>query len=73
MKIWFWHFDRYKIFLGANLTGTFLNVGDGLGQGEDFCELVGGLQENANLPDDYYYYYDSYYETEMTGIFRIDN
>ncbi|XP_078324279.1 uncharacterized protein LOC111103762 [Crassostrea virginica] len=44
---------RYKIFLGGSLTYTFLNVGDGSGQGEDFCELVGGLQENANLPGDY--------------------
>nr|XP_022292926.1 uncharacterized protein LOC111103758 isoform X2 [Crassostrea virginica] len=44
---------KYKIFLGANLTGTFLNVGDGNGQGEDFCELVGGLEMNANLPGDY--------------------
>ena len=59
--------DRYKILLGASLTGTFLNVGDGVGQGQDLCELVGGLQENANLPGGYTN------APEMTGIFRIDN
>ncbi|XP_078324259.1 uncharacterized protein LOC111119614 [Crassostrea virginica] len=55
---------RYKILLGANLTGTFLNVGDGDGQGEDLCELVGGLEMNAYLPGDYRN------APEMTGYAR---
>ena len=45
----------------------FLNVGDGVGQGEDLCELVGGLEMNAYLPG------DNTNAPEMTGIFRIDN
>ena len=40
--------DRYQIFLGTNLTDTFLNVIDGSGQGENLCELVGGHQEYAS-------------------------
>ncbi|XP_061193487.1 uncharacterized protein LOC133201714 [Saccostrea echinata] len=44
---------RYKIFLGANLTDTFLNVGDGNGHGADHCELVGGLEADAVLAGDY--------------------
>ncbi|XP_078317948.1 uncharacterized protein LOC111104981 [Crassostrea virginica] len=55
---------RYKILLGANLTGTFLNVGDGFGQGEDLCELVGGLEMNAYLPG------DNTNAPEMTGYAR---
>nr|XP_022292930.1 uncharacterized protein LOC111103759 isoform X3 [Crassostrea virginica] len=55
---------RYKILLGASLTGTFLNVGDGAGQGEDLCELVGGLVMNAYLPRDYTN------ASEMTGYAR---
>nr|XP_022294866.1 uncharacterized protein LOC111104981 [Crassostrea virginica] len=54
----------YKILLGANLTGTFLNVGDGDGQGEDLCELVGGLEMNAYLPG------DNTNAPEMTGYAR---
>ena len=41
--------DRYQIVLGTNLTDTYLNVIDGYGQGEDFCELVGGHQEHASF------------------------
>lgn len=53
-KVIYLHFIyRYKIFLGANLTDTFLNVGDGSGQGEDHCQLVGGLDSNAVLPGDH--------------------
>nr|XP_022315672.1 uncharacterized protein LOC111119614 [Crassostrea virginica] len=55
---------RYKILLGANLTGTFLNVGDGAGQGEDLCELVGGLEINAYFPG------DNTNAHEMTGYAR---
>nr|XP_022316694.1 LOW QUALITY PROTEIN: target of Nesh-SH3-like [Crassostrea virginica] len=55
---------RYKIFLGANLTNTFLNVGDGDSQGDDFCELVGGLEMNAKFPGDYTN------ASEMTGYAR---
>nr|XP_022294864.1 uncharacterized protein LOC111104979 [Crassostrea virginica] len=55
---------RYKILLGASLTGTFLNVGDGVGQGEDLCELVGGLEINAYLP------WDNTNAPEMTGYAR---
>lgn len=32
---------RYKIFLSTSLHGTFLNIGDGDGRGEDHCEFVG--------------------------------
>lgn len=45
--------DRYQLFLGANLTDTFLNIGDGSGEGADHCELVGGLEVNAVLPGTY--------------------
>uniref|UniRef100_A0A8W8JET2 Apple domain-containing protein n=1 Tax=Magallana gigas TaxID=29159 RepID=A0A8W8JET2_MAGGI len=44
---------RYQLFLGANLTDTFLNIGDGSGEGADHCELVGGLEVNAVLPGTY--------------------
>ena len=57
--------DRYKIFLAANLTNTFLNVGDGDGQGADFCELVGGLEMNTKFPGDYTN------ASEMTGLFSM--
>nr|XP_022292924.1 uncharacterized protein LOC111103756 isoform X3 [Crassostrea virginica] len=40
--------SSYQIFLGTNLTDTFLNVIDGSGQGENLCELVGGHQEYAS-------------------------
>lgn len=41
---------RYQIFLGGNLTDIFLNIGDGYGNGEDHCELVGGQEMEAVLP-----------------------
>nr|XP_034331996.1 uncharacterized protein LOC105334145 isoform X4 [Crassostrea gigas] len=44
---------RYQIFLGGNLTDKFLNIGDGLGVGEDHCELVGGQEIDAVLPGTY--------------------
>lgn len=44
---------RYKILLGPALTDTFLNVGDGSGSGADHCELVGGLEADAVMANDY--------------------
>ncbi|XP_056016473.1 fibronectin type III domain-containing protein 1-like [Ostrea edulis] len=44
---------RYKLFLAANLTTTFLNIGDGNGSGEDHCELVGGSESTAVTAGDY--------------------
>eukprot|EP00105_Crassostrea_gigas_P017847 XP_011435779.2 PREDICTED: fibronectin type III domain-containing protein 1 [Crassostrea gigas] len=44
---------RYQIFLGGNLTDKFLNIGDGWGDGEDHCELVGGQEMDAVLPGTY--------------------
>ncbi|XP_065927870.1 uncharacterized protein [Magallana gigas] len=44
---------RYQLFLGVDLTDTFLNIADGLGEGADHCELVGGLEVNAVLPGTY--------------------
>ena len=41
--------DSFQIYLGTNLTDTFLNVIDGSGRGEDFCELVGGHEEGATV------------------------
>ncbi|XP_052708041.1 uncharacterized protein LOC128183172 [Crassostrea angulata] len=42
---------RYQIFLGGNLTDKFLNIGDANGNGEDHCELVGGQEMDAVLPE----------------------
>lgn len=46
----FKYYRRYQIFLGGNLTDKFLNIGDGDGNGEDHCELVGGKEMDAVLP-----------------------
>lgn len=46
-------YDRYQLFLGVDLTDTFLNIADGLGEGADHCELVEGLEVNAVLPGTY--------------------
>lgn len=36
---------RYKIFLSSSLNGTFMNVGDASGMGEDHCEFVGASRD----------------------------
>ncbi|CAG5136849.1 unnamed protein product [Candidula unifasciata] len=36
---------RYKIFLSSSLNGTFMNVGDANGMGEDHCEFVGANRD----------------------------
>lgn len=44
---------RYKLFLGSSLGATFRNIGDGIGKGEDHCELVGGSENNGFPAEDY--------------------
>ena len=45
---------RYKLFLAEHVTDTFLNIGDGGGHGQDHCELVGGVEADANLPNNFW-------------------
>ncbi|KAI8494927.1 hypothetical protein Bbelb_275320 [Branchiostoma belcheri] len=46
---------QYKIFLSDNLNGTFRNIGDGAGHGQDHCELVGASSDppSSSLDPDY--------------------
>ncbi|XP_019619703.1 PREDICTED: MAM and LDL-receptor class A domain-containing protein 2-like [Branchiostoma belcheri] len=46
---------QYKILLSDNLTGTFQNIGDGAGHGQDHCELVGASSDppSSSLDPDY--------------------
>ena len=47
-------FHRYKLLLAEHVSDTFLNIGDGSGHGQDHCELVGGTEADANLPNDFF-------------------
>ncbi|XP_041477083.1 uncharacterized protein LOC121425150 [Lytechinus variegatus] len=40
---------HYKIFLADDPQGTFQNIGDQSGGGEDHCEFVGGNPQNQSL------------------------
>ena len=40
--------------MSDDLTATFLNMADSSGHGQDHCELVGGDESNANLPNDFW-------------------
>lgn len=44
---------RYKIFLGNSLEEDFLDIGDTFGHGNDHCEFVGGMEENAVVDEQY--------------------
>ncbi|CAH1274043.1 CSMD3 [Branchiostoma lanceolatum] len=46
---------QYKILLSDNITGTFRNIGDRSGHGEDHCELVGASSDppSSSLDPDY--------------------
>ncbi|XP_052261123.1 uncharacterized protein LOC127865188 [Dreissena polymorpha] len=50
--------NRYKIFLGENLTDTFLDIGDNYGLGEDHCEFVGAKTSSrfSTVMQPYMYY-----------------
>ena len=59
-----WFDYRYKILLRENVIGSFLNIGDGNGPGEDHCELVCGYQLGAVMAN------DSANSTSVTGTAR---
>ena len=40
--------------MSDDLTATFLNIADSSGHGQDHCELVGGDESKANLPNDFW-------------------
>ncbi|XP_019640435.1 PREDICTED: sortilin-related receptor-like [Branchiostoma belcheri] len=48
-------FTRYKILMSDSLSGTFRNIGDRGGHGQDHCELVGALVDppSSALDSDY--------------------
>uniref|UniRef100_UPI00358F2605 fibronectin type III domain-containing protein 1-like isoform X2 n=1 Tax=Myxine glutinosa TaxID=7769 RepID=UPI00358F2605 len=41
---------RYKIFISDKLQGTFENIGDGYGYGEDHCEFVDSFLDGRTGP-----------------------
>ncbi|XP_061195817.1 target of Nesh-SH3-like [Saccostrea echinata] len=43
---------RYKLFLSKTVTGTYYNIADTGGNGQDHCELLGTAQDGV-LPRDY--------------------
>ncbi|XP_078586876.1 uncharacterized protein LOC144868492 [Branchiostoma floridae x Branchiostoma japonicum] len=45
---------RYKLFLSDSLTGTFSNIADGNGSGQDHCELVGAPDDAAVSVDGFF-------------------
>ncbi|XP_066276453.1 noelin-3-like [Branchiostoma lanceolatum] len=46
--------SRYKIFLSDSLVGTFSNIADGSGNGEDHCELVGAADDATVSADPFF-------------------
>ena len=40
--------------MSDSLSGTFRNIADGHGHGEDHCELVGGSDTRSNLPSNFW-------------------
>ena len=42
-------FVRYKLFLSEVLDGTFLNIADKSGYGQDHCQFVGGTQKSTGI------------------------
>lgn len=40
--------------MADNLTETFLNIGDGSGAGEDQCIFIGGDEDSARIPSDFW-------------------
>ncbi|XP_035695781.1 MAM and LDL-receptor class A domain-containing protein 1-like [Branchiostoma floridae] len=46
---------QYKIFLSDSINGTFRNIGDRAGHGQDHCELVGASSDppSSSLDPDY--------------------
>ncbi|XP_044297896.1 target of Nesh-SH3 isoform X4 [Varanus komodoensis] len=55
---------RYKIYLSDSLTGTFYNIGDQRGHGEDHCQFVDSYLDGRTgqqLPSDQLPTIDGYY------------
>ncbi|XP_078663772.1 uncharacterized protein LOC144906917 [Branchiostoma floridae x Branchiostoma belcheri] len=45
---------RYKILLSDDLTGTFRNIADGSGSGQDHCELAGAAEDATVRVDGFF-------------------
>ncbi|CAH1257230.1 FNDC1 [Branchiostoma lanceolatum] len=46
--------SRYKIFLSDSLAGTFSNIADDSGHGQDHCELVGAVDDATVSADPFF-------------------
>ena len=54
--------------MSDSLNGTYVNTADENGHGQDHCELVGGSQQNANLPS---HFWDSPSAHGTHGVYVI--
>jgi len=66
---------RYKIFLSDDLDGTFLNIGDSSGHGQDHCEFIGGDRPATNIDNNFWNSPSNrgYYRSNWSDTPRIGN